>query len=146
MLNIGILLISGNVHISCALPVLSKSSLLISSNEQKSCALPVMSKLPLLGTTYIYILYLFLEMDGPEGRTGSSDVSPLSGNQGFHLIFCLSVCSLVILPSPVAPSDFSLFLLLAQSPAYFPEISLNFCSFFWYVLPLFLVGFLAAEK
>ena len=42
--------------------------------------------------------------------------------------FHLSICSLVILPSLVAYSIFSLFLLLAQSPAYFPEISVFFFS------------------
>ena len=36
-----------------------------------------------------------------------------------------SICSLVVLPSPVDPSVFSFFLLLAQASAYFPDISLN---------------------
>ena len=50
--------------------------------------------------------------------------------------FHLSICSLVILPSPVAHSVFSFFLLLAQSPAYFSEMAVHF-----FVLPLFLAGF-----
>ena len=61
-----------------------------------------------------------------EGRLGSSDVSSLSGISGLSfdsiflsalLLFCLVL--LLILSSPF-------FLLLAQSPAYFPDISLNF--------------------
>ena len=55
------------------------------------------------------------------------------------------ICSLVILPSPVADSVFALFLLLAQSPACL--LSRNLFTLFlrleigFFALPLFLVGF-----
>ena len=55
----------------------------------------------------------------------------------------LSICSLAILPSPVvAHSIFSFFLLLAHSPAYFPDISFLVClEIGFFVFPLLLDGF-----
>ena len=72
---------------------------------------------------------------------------PCLESQGCHLI--PSICSLVILPSPVAPvfSCFSAFgpVSLPTFLAYILEIS--FSSFFpeigYFVLPMFLVAFLA---
>ena len=64
----------------------------------------------------------------PEGRLGSSDVSPCLESQGCHLIpsFYLLPCYSAF--SPVAHSIFSLFLLLAQSPVYFKKKSKLFFS------------------
>ena len=49
---------------------------------------------------------------------------PCLESQGCHFVASFYLLSLVILPSPVAHSVLSLFLLFAQSPAYFTEMSL----------------------
>ena len=77
---------------------------------------------------------------GPEGRPCSSDVSTLSGMSGLSFD---SICSLVVLPSPVDPSVFSFFLLLAQASAYFPDISVNvFLEMGLYALAIIILFFL----
>ena len=69
----------------------------------------------------------------------------MSGISGLSFDSIFLSAYLVILPSPVAQSIFSLFLLLAQ-----PILSRNvakvgfFLEICFFVLPLFLVGFLAA--
>ena len=65
----------------------------------------------------------------PRGRPRTSDVSPPPVWNLWAIIWFHSwVCSLVILPSPVAHSFFSFFLRLAHSLSYFPQMSFN-CLF-----------------
>ena len=66
-------------------------------------------------------LYLSLCLCGPKGGWALLMSPPYLQSQGRHLIPSFY-------PSPVAHSVFSLFLLLARSPAYFPEVSLNLFS------------------
>ena len=70
------------------------------------------------------------DLNGPKGGRAfwCLPLSGISWTQAVIWLFHLSICSLV-LPSPVAHSVLSLFLLLTQSPSYFPEISLIFFSF-----------------
>ena len=95
-----------------------------------------------LCTVYASLHYYYAER--PEGRSGSSDVPPLSGMLGLSFdsiflfapfLFCLVL--LLLLSSPFFRCWPSLL------PAYFPEMPLNFFFFSRvrcvFVLPLFLV-------
>ena len=93
-----------------------------------------------------YVFKLF-HLFGPEGRPGSSDVYPLCKILGLSFDSIFSICSLVILPSPVH-SVFSFFLCFWPSllPIFQKFLKLFFLEIGFFVLPLFLAGFLAAGR